>query len=83
MTCCPTISEKKVELVRFFVGGGTKNEVFEDYLNVLLSLMTKEYPNKQLVIVLDNLKAHKSSLILKVMNNFDNSYILMMPSCTP
>jgi len=25
-----------VELARFFVGGGTKNEVFEEYLELLI-----------------------------------------------
>jgi len=29
ITACVTISENCVELARFFVGGGTKNEVFE------------------------------------------------------
>ena len=32
ITCCATISEDCVEMVRFFVEGGTKNEVFEEYL---------------------------------------------------
>ena len=36
ITCCATISENCVELVRFFVGGGTKNEVFKEYLELLI-----------------------------------------------
>jgi len=36
ITCCATISEKKVELLRFFYGGGTKNEVFEEYFLELI-----------------------------------------------
>ena len=36
ITCCATISENCVELLRFFVGGGTRNEVFEDYLGFLM-----------------------------------------------
>ena len=70
ITCCATISENGVELVRFFVGGGTKNEVFEDYLKLLLPNLLQKYPQKKLVIILDNLKAHKCSLILKIMGNY-------------
>ncbi len=36
ITCCATISEEKVELLRFFYGGGTKNEVFEEYFLELI-----------------------------------------------
>jgi hypothetical protein len=62
-----------VELLRFFVGGGTKNEVFEDYMVLLLKELTRKYPNKKLLIVLDNLWAHKTSLILKIMSNYSNA----------
>ena len=30
-TVCATISQSKVEILRFFYGGGTTNEVFEEY----------------------------------------------------
>jgi hypothetical protein len=36
MTCCATISENCVEMIRFFVGGGTRNEVFQEYLIALM-----------------------------------------------
>jgi len=32
ITLCATISQYKVEMMRFFFGGGTKNEVFEQYM---------------------------------------------------
>jgi len=69
--------------VRFFVGGGTRNEVFEEYLQLLIPKLSRKYKNKKLVIVLDNLAAHKSSLIVKVMKKFPNAKLLLIPSRTP
>lgn len=83
ITCCATISENCVELLRFFVGGGTKTEVFEEYMEFLLTELSRKYPNKKLLIVLDNLWAHKTSLILKIMSNFSKASLLFVPSCTP
>jgi hypothetical protein len=70
ITCCATISENCVELARFFVGGGTRNEVFEEYLSLLLPELSRKYPQKKLLIILDNLAAHKCSLVLKIMSNY-------------
>ena len=36
ITCCATISDKRVEMLRFFEGGGTKNELFEEYFSELV-----------------------------------------------
>ena len=83
MTCCATISEDCVELVRFFIGGGTKNEVFEEYFKILLIELTMKYPEKKLLLILDNLWAHKTSLILRIMSNYDHVRVLMTPACTP
>ena len=55
LTCTATISTKQVELLRFFSKGGTKNEYFAHYFDYLYTEMTKKYPNKQLVFLLDNL----------------------------
>jgi len=46
MTCCAIISLNGVELLRFFTGGGTKNEMFLEYFEHLLSLLKEKYPNK-------------------------------------
>ena len=83
ITCCATISENCVEFLRFFVGGGTKNEVFSEYFENLLTHLSKKYPDKKLLIILDNLISHKSSLILRIMSNFPKAFILFVPSCTP
>ena len=36
LTCTTTISLNGVELLRFFSGGGTRNEYFEEYFDTLL-----------------------------------------------
>ena len=35
ITLCATISSKKVVMLRYFFGGGTKKEVFEEYFRNL------------------------------------------------
>ena len=67
ITCCATISEKKVELLRFFYGGGTRNEVFEEYFQELSQALVRSYPEKKILIVMDNYSPHKSCFILKIM----------------
>ena len=56
-----------MEFLKFIEGSGSKNEIFQDYFSALLDNMKKKYPDKQLLFILDNLKAHKSSLIWKIM----------------
>ena len=67
ITCCATISEKRVEMLRFFYGGGTKNEVFEDYFGELAEILSKRYPRKKILIVMDNYSPHKSCFIVRIM----------------
>ncbi len=71
LTCTVTISKRKVEFLKFFSKGGTTNEFFEEYFEKLFQAMKLKYPDKVLVFILDNLKAHKSSLIMKIVNNED------------
>jgi len=44
--------------------------MFEEYFSELAEYLSRSYDNKKLVIVMDNLSAHKSSFILKIMDNF-------------
>ena len=44
--------------------------------------MIKKYPDKKLLFVLDNLAAHKSSLVMKFMQN-EKAKMLFTPSNTP
>ncbi len=83
MTCTATISSRKVELLQFFEEAGTRNEMFFSYFNTLVEKMKKEYPEKHLMFVLDNLWAHKSSLIMKIMNCEDRCSMLLTPSNSP
>jgi len=55
-----------MEMIQFMYGGGTKNETFEWYFATLIEKMKIKYPEKQLIFVMDNLWAHKSSLIMKI-----------------
>ena len=66
LTCIATISDREAEMLQFIYTGGTKNEIFEHYYDKLVRSMKVKYPNKKLVFVLDNLRAHKSSLIMKI-----------------
>ena len=70
VTVCATISTHKTEMLRFYHGGGTKKEMFLQYFVELAKHLKSSYPNKKLVIVMDNLSAHKSSFILKVMEKY-------------
>lgn len=54
-------------MIQFFYGGGTHVETFEMYFEELLKQMKNKYPDKQLLFVLDNLWAHKTSYIMRIM----------------
>ena len=64
------MSQYKVELLRFFYGGGTTNEVFEEYITELLRTLCQFYKDKKIVVIMDNLLAHKSSFVWKVMSHY-------------
>lgn len=63
-------------MLRFFYGGGTTNEVFKEYFAHLVTRMTEKYPEKKLVFVMDNLKSHKSSLVVRIVDHFPHVHIL-------
>lgn len=45
--------------------------------------MTKKYPTKALVFVLDNWGSHKTSYIMKIMQNEKRCFVLFTPSSSP
>lgn len=47
-----------------------------------MNMLKLKYPGKRLVFILDNLWAHKSSLIMDLMKD-DLAYMLLLPSHTP
>ena len=63
------MSIHKVEFLQFFYKGGTFIETFMEYFSELLKQMKIKYPDKTLVFVLDNLPSHKSSLIMRIMQD--------------
>ena len=56
--------------------------MFQEYLRELVENMKVKYPNRKIVLVMDNLWAHKSSLTL---HQFDDDEVLALytPSNTP
>ena len=82
LTCIATISTRKVEFIRFIKGSGSKKEIFMDYLDQLIEAMKIKYPQNKLIFVLDNLGAHKTSLVWKVMQDEDTE-MLFLPSRSP
>ena len=47
-------------MLQFFYKQGTTIESFRAYLKKLAEHLKEKYPKKELVLVLDSLKAHKS-----------------------
>jgi len=57
--------------------------MFEFYFGNLVDEMKAKYPEKNFLFILDNLHAHKSSLIMKIMNGEDRCKMLFTPSNSP
>ena len=55
LTCTATISPYCVEALQFFSEGGTKNRYFEQHFKKLVNYLKQKYPQKKIVILLDNL----------------------------
>ena len=53
-------------MVQWFYEGGTKHRVFEEYFSQLVENLLKKYPERKLCFLADNLWAHKSDLIMKI-----------------
>lgn len=64
LTCIATISTASVEFLKFIDGSGSRKEIFRDYFSSLITEMRKKYKDKKkFIYVLDNLAAHKCSLV--------------------
>ncbi len=82
LTCTACISVNAVEALRFFDEGGTKNENYAEYYEMLLKAMARKFHGKSLLFVQDNLWAHKSFLICRLMDR-DRAKMLLTPANTP
>ena len=60
------MSKQGVELLQYIYKGGTTNAVFADYLEKLIDVCRRKYQDKVITIVCDNLRSHKCTEVLKV-----------------
>jgi transposase len=56
--------------------------MFFEYFSGLVETVQKKYPGKKYYFVMDNLYAHKTSLLWHIMQN-DNVFVLYTPSASP
>jgi len=83
ITFTVSFSTNGVELVQCFSSGGTTNATFELYFERLIKILLNKYKDKKFLIVLDNLWAHKTSLIIELMSKYKDVEMLLTPSNSP
>lgn len=83
LTFTVTISPNCVEFIQCFDKGGTKSEYFSYHFENLIETMLKKYPDKTIVLLQDNLAAHKSQQIMKIMHTEKRLEMLLTPSNSP
>lgn len=99
LTACVTISKYQVEGLQFLhkvqrklneddasklkKAKGQKNEIFVFHLQKLIPHLKQKYPNKVIIIQMDNLKAHISKLVHELMDTFKGVIIFFGSSQTP
>ena len=54
-----------------FSEGGTRNEMFAAYLEGLAKKMMRKYADKNIIIIMDNLKSHKCYLVKDIVKKYD------------
>ena len=69
-------------MIQFIQEGGQTNETYYDYFDKLTELMKAKYPEKKLVFQHDNLVSHKTSHIMKIMQD-PAIEMVFSPSHTP
>ena len=69
-------------MLKFFIKKGTTIEYFHYYFSDLVNHLVQKYPSKKLLFVMDNLLAHKSYYLIKIVDK-KNLGILFTPSHTP
>ena len=81
LTCTACISADAVEALRFFDEGGTRNENYAEYFGMLVKALRPKFPGRTLLLVQDNLWAHKSTLVCRQMRA--RTRMLLTPPNTP
>ena len=70
MTFTVSLSTNGIELIQTFDAGGTTHGTFERYFEKLINTLLNKYPDKEFIIILDNLWPHKSELIMKLLASY-------------
>ena len=70
-------------MLQFFYKQGTTIESFHRYLKTLGEQLKEKYPRKELVLVLDSLKAHKSRYQMEYIAQEPRISFMFTPSNTP
>mgnify|MGYP006108269061 CR=1 FL=1 len=57
--------------------------MFAQYLEALVRKMKVKYKDKNIIVIMDNLTAHKCQLVKDIIKKYDKVKALFMPSTTP
>jgi len=68
--------------LQYIYKGGTTNAVFADYLEKLIEVCREKYEGKIITIVCDNLRSHKCTEVLKVVQK-DDVELVFLTSYSP
>ena len=63
--------------MQYIYKGGTTNAVFADYLEKLIEVCREKYEGKIITIVCDNLRSHKCTEVLKVVQENDVELVFL------
>ncbi len=69
MSLIAAMSRNGVEQLQYIYKGGTTNAVFASYLESLIEHCKDRYTDKVITIVCDNLRSHKCTDVLKVIQD--------------
>ena len=73
------MSRQQVELIQYVYKGGYTSAVFSDYLEVLIDVCRKRYRGKMITVICDNLRSHKCTDVMKVVQD-DDVEMVFLPS---
>ena len=76
------LSKERVELIQYIYKGGCTNAVFGDYLEQLIGVCKNKYKNKIITIICDNLRSHKCTEVMKVIQH-DKVELVFLTSYSP
>ena len=57
--------------------------MFAAYLEGLAKKMMRKYADKNIIVIMDNLKSHKCYLVKDIVRKYDSISVKFIPSTTP